>query len=48
MLTHIAFFGMGFLSALLCAMVIVCCEAERGERREARGKNKGKNKENDK
>jgi len=40
MLMHLVFFGMGFLAALLCVMIIVCCETERGER-------KNKNKENE-
>ena len=41
MLTHLAFFAMGFMAASLVAMVVVCCEAERMER-----KNKDKDKEN--
>lgn len=41
MLTYLAFFAMGFMAASLVAMVIVCCEAERGER-----KNKNKEKIN--
>ena len=42
MLMHLVFFGMGFLAALLCVMVVVCCEAERSER-----KSKDKSKENE-
>lgn len=42
MLTHIVFFIFGFWAALLVAMVIDCCEAERSER-----KSKDKDKEND-
>jgi len=34
MLTYIAFFALGFMTALLCAMVMVCCEADRWERKE--------------
>ena len=40
MLTHIVFFILGFLAALLCVMIIICCEAERSER-----KSKDKDKE---
>ena len=33
MLTHLAFFALGFMTALLCAMVMVCCESERIDRK---------------
>ena len=39
MLMHLVFFGMGFLAALLCVMIIVCCETERRENK-ARQKEK--------
>lgn len=39
MTVHLAFFAFGFLAALLCAMVMVCCESERIDR-----KNKNKEK----
>ena len=34
MLTHLVFFALGFLAALLCVMIIICCEADRWERKE--------------
>lgn len=44
MLTYIAIFMMGFFSASLCAMFIVCCESERIERKD---KDKSKEKKDD-
>ena len=42
MIMHLVFFVIGYLAASLVTLVVVCCEAERRER-----KNKGKNKENE-